>query len=355
MKIGVITFHRSLNYGAALQTYALQKALHSIGIDSEVIDYRNKEKEDDRKLIKNGEKFKLKTFAQIVFRLKKRKAFNKFYKENIPVSNLMYDNNNSHLIEHSYDKIIVGSDQVWNDGCIHNDDSYLLSFIATPGKRYSYAASIAGDCETAEKTVMKYKKDFDKFSVISIRESNIIDFVKSQFGDKARNDLDPVLLLDKFKWEKVLSKRNKKKPYVFMYLVGAPKNVVKFAKDLAKKENCVLIDNKTSFEFLNHNSPEEFLSWIYNAEYVVTNSFHGTAFSILFEKEFFIEYEVSKGHYNFRAKSLVTQLSIDDREITSEEYMCKQRIDYPTVLNKLDALRNESIEYLNSIKGALDE
>lgn len=137
-----------------------------------------------------------------------------------------------------------------------------------------------------------------------------------------------------------------------MYLVGAENNIRRCAEEYVRAKGYDLIDNKTSPEFLLHCSPEDFVSWILNAEVVFTNSFHGTAFSVVLRKDFFVETRLGGGKENLRSRQLMDELGIEGREILSPiPNPVSGSIDYGSVEPVLEALRARSLDYLAEIAG----
>lgn len=350
MKIGVLTFHRSYNNGAILQAYALVNTLHKLGADAEIIDFRNKKIEEPTRLILKGEKINAKLPFKVIFRYIRHKKVDRFIKKNIPLSDPVVTNNDFKKIECNYDAFITGSDQVWNDTHIKSNKCFFLDFVVDSNKKYSYAASIGGNLDKARETVELYDAYIKQYKIISLRESNIEEYFKELYGNRVRCDIDPVFLPDRQQWEELASPRLHKRKYIFMYLVPNSEHIRKFAENLAKKYDCDLIDNKTSREFFNNCGVDDFLSWFYNAEAIVTNSFHGTAFSLIFEKEFYVEMNSNIG-FNYRVNQILEAVDIDfnDVNITSDHPEHKVTQDYTNVSLKLSHIKDRSIDYLKEI------
>ena len=353
MKIGILTFHDAMNYGAVLQAYALQKKLSALGAKPEIINYVASGMEFESKLIKPNDKKDIKLAAKILFRWIKRKEFSDFIKKNIPVS-IKVDYKGLHKLGGLYEAVIVGSDQVWNDSCIKGDNSFVLSFVPHC-KRYSYAVSTGGSRENTDRFIERYSRDIAGFQTISVRENNTYNIFKEKYNN-VRLDVDPVLLLDGGEWMQVTSNRLYTKQYAFLYVVGGVNNIKRFAADYARKKGLVLIDNKTSVEFMKHCSPSDFLSWIAHADTVITNSFHGTAFSVVFRKNFFSEYELKPG-YNFRSEQLLTSIEVAGREIVtpcySDDYEKATYTEHSVEI--LYDMRYKSVRYLTDIIEANNE
>ena len=343
MKIGILTFQGSTNYGAILQAYALNKKLNLLGADCETINYYCDK-------IENSNLAKIKKPKDIIKNMYQRRKISK-YKKFVQKELKMSKSYNRNTIKNSnYDCYIVGSDQVWNPGCSNNDKSFFLDFLGDNKKRYSYAASIGLNNETALQVINENKKEMQKFDTISLREP--INNVKlEKIIDKdIRYDVDPVFLLDSEHWKELCSKRFLSGNYIFLYLIAEPNEIIKFAEKLAKEKGYKIISNKKSIEFMMHCSPNDFLSWIYNAKYVVTNSFHATAFSLIFNKKFFVECEGTKNYYNNRVKNVLDLFERADRIIDGKGIKdFEEEIDYEITNEKISNEREKSISYLNSI------
>lgn len=296
-KIGILTFQRTSNYGAIMQCYALNRKINDLGARAETLDYHCKalEKKEKIKITKP------KTVLKLMYQMYKQKRCNRFIKKEVRMSKEYFPET---IDKADYDAFIVGSDQVWNPKCTNDDKNYYLCFNNNASK-YSYAASIGLEEEKAMTILEKNKKYLSEFSKISLREYLNID------NEKVRYDIDPVFLLNKDQWKNICSKKLLRDKYVFVYTIGDPIKIDEFTKELAKKENLKIISNKKSFEFICNCSPYDFLSWIYNAEYIITNSFHGTAFSIIFNKKFYAECEGKNG-VNTRILNLLKLLNKEE-------------------------------------------
>lgn len=353
-KVGIITFHRSRNYGAVLQTYALQKAIQEFGCDVEVIDYANKEIEDSLKLWIVPTKWNIKSvirmIAQFVFRSVKKSAFEKFIRKNIqltPEKNLTKESIVS--ISERYQYCITGSDQVWNGKLTGDDTTYFLDFVGENTQKIGYAVSVGDDIRNLCKGVSSY---FDDFSYISVREEMLQEYLQQSLKKNICICCDPTLLLQRQEYEKLFDKRNCKKRYIFLYMIKYDKELEKRAMQVANKMNCVLVSNKNDARFLSHCSPGDFLSWIYHAEYIITNSFHGTVFSLLFHKQFVVSGKDKNIILNKRVYGLLTSVGLENRIIDINSLVDEllsvlpKTIVYQDVDKKVEQLRSNSVSCL---------
>lgn len=316
-KIGILTYHDSDNYGSVLQAYALSHYINSLGADCKIIDYRKPQVKNLYNIWKRptNRNAILTDIFQIPYysKLKKRKKnFENFRKKHLPLSSTLYTKQND-LKNSKYDLYLVGSDQVWNVNIVDFDTSYLLDF--TDKKKFSYAASFGSSIKNAD-SFHKYKSLFQKFDKITVREIAGKNLCENELGLSADLVCDPVFLLSADQWRKLKSKITIKEDYIFCYFAGGvSKEMEEFSKNLASKHNCkrviVMFDwhdwNKKKLIKCFESGPQEFLTLLDNAKFVCTNSFHGTALSIILNKDFYVD----GSHSDVRIKSL---LAISNRE-----------------------------------------
>lgn len=350
MRAGILTFQNVDNYGATLQAYALASALGDLGAEVEIINYSNQTLDKATRLVKVGERPSRDMIAKVVSRFIKHQHFKSFDKRQLKLSGRVHDYAGLKQLSQSYEAVIVGSDQVWNDEITGGDRAFYLDFVGNCTARYSYAASFGGDEDTASSVAELHGDDLSYFQKISLREAVGMRSISSASGVETRQDVDPVLLLDSKQWNQVAAARPLKEPYVFMYLVAPEINIRHFAESYAAHNTLKLIDNKKSMEFLLRCGPEDFISWIANADAVITNSFHGTAFSLIFQKEAFFELGGRRG--NRRARSLLKEVGLTGREILSPEVSrIPAPIDWESVTSSLESMREDSLAYLRGIVG----
>lgn len=308
-KIGILTFHRADNAGAVLQAYALQRTLENeFSADAEIIDYRCGEIEQTKgiKKIKS-----IKDAFKSVYYFIKRRGFDRFRRERLKTSKEIYTKENIKDSLKSYDTFIAGSDQIWNLECSGCDTTYFLDFATDARRKISFSASI-GNCvysKDDEKNIAQLIKALDG---VSVRENS----ARQRLENMGISDIsvlpDPVFLISAEEWMNVMSSRLYKGKYVLVYLIAEDDSILRKASDYAKKHKLKLINNKKSIEFIMHNSPNEFLSWIYYAECVFTNSFHGTAFSVMFGKKLVSEKRLNNGKVNERVNELLENKETED-------------------------------------------
>lgn len=346
MKVGIITFHRAVNYGAALQAYALQRAIEKKGHEVEIIDYRCPKIESDVSPMAgfaDGERFVSAT-KKCVFRIRKKMAFSGFFRKYVNLSAKAESQADLSKLSEKYDVIYTGSDQVWNYGCSGSDTAYFLDFVKDNHKKNAYAASFGMD-KLSDDDPFDYKTLLTDFNCISVREKSAVSIIENVSGRQSEVVLDPTLLLDKKEWKNVVAKRPIKEKYIFVYYIRKPKDLLKYANELSEKTGYKIINAKSSIEFFKKCSPSDFLSWIYYSEYFVTNSFHGTVFSLVFHKKFAIELNNGKDTNN-RSKELLDLVGVDRDTDRLDVEAIDSKIDYKTVDEVIRAEREKSLSFI---------
>ncbi len=338
---GIITFHESRNYGAVLQSYALQQKMSQIIPQTEIINYQNPEIAEVIKLWKvngKGPKAYIHAMLSFVFRYRKRSAFNKYMKKYMKLSPKS-DRKNIAYIASDYDVLITGSDQVWNTGLTGNDGIYFLDFAKPQQQKISYAASFGDkhiELDNDKKELLK------KLDLITLRENLMLDEVQEISGKKAELCCDPTLLISPEQWKAHASKKLTDKPYVFMFMIDESKELAEYAAKVAKEKGLALISNKNDFSFFRNSMPNDFLSWVLNAEYVVTNSFHGTVFSLLFGKKFVSHTFTASGTSKKRIIQLLETVGLSHRNTRNDNIDLDAKENWESVWNEINKMSTDS-------------
>ena len=297
MKIGILTYHRSHNYGAMLQAVGLLKVLQGMGNDVSFIDYWPKHQSDIYRLFDintfkasnwKGKLAYIKYFVQTLIPKKiRRKHFNQFFKEQVEPCCAGVDTN--------FDVIFYGSDQIWREqffGYGYNP-VYFGKNNFKAKKHVSYAASMGKlPCSDVDREkVVSLVKGLD---VVSVRESELKQFLEANGLSGIKQTLDPTFLLGRTEWEKIASRAaSLSEPYLLLYDLQIDcfdrKKVREFARaKQLKVVEIVGVANAMPTETMQTvDGPYEFIGAIANASYVLTSSFHGLAFSIIFNKPFY--------------------------------------------------------------------
>jgi len=361
MKIGILTFHRALNYGAVLQCYALFKTLTEMGHDVEVIDYRPKAIEKYRlyfrwkDFVSRGMMGKLRYIASslVLCRSKHKTArkFDEFLTSNLKFSCVV---NKPEEIPSYYDVVFFGSDQIWNpEICEGLDKVYYGQFCKDRTKFIGYAASLGRQELIKGKTAELFKKYLDAYDVIGVRELPLQDFLKTQYNKDTTMVCDPSLLLSKEQSEKIAIKP-KDENFVVVFSLDDNPNAVPFAERIAKQlgANVLMLKAETNHlhkypcEIRSELSPAEFLGYIKYAQCIVTNSFHATSFSIIMQKDF---YTLKRDTNNDRSKTILSVAGLENRFIDAKENIQFVKIEkYKDVPQRLSSYIQESLGFIKN-------
>lgn len=357
-KIGIMTFQGAINYGAVLQAVALQRKIEEIGGNCELIDYRNAffkriygVQNSFKK--KTGITYYIKFFLKNCMYFNKKRKFNVFLKKNSKISSRVYTRDNIMEANTVYDVLVTGSDQVFNLEMTEGDTAYFLDF-AEPEKMRSYAASF-GFSQFPEEEKDKYVYLLQRFYEVSVRENSGLSLCES-IGVKAVRHVDPTLLLSATEWKRIcnLKSRKSRNKYLLLYTVATPHYLLSYVKKFAKVNKLDIIEISDHLSKLDKAvktirgcGPEEFLSYIYNAEYVATTSFHAAVFSMLFQKNLFAEVVDKKGRSNVRILDLFTNLHIEP--VFDGEIACVAKNQLKDIEETLTDIRNESEMYFRSL------
>lgn len=297
MKVGVITFHSANNYGATLQAWALQKVLKDMSMNTGIINYHPAVIDGlyDPMKLKTGLPRRVKK-ATLYIRNRKSliryKKFRSFLKKNF---NLIGDYATYNELESAsldLDAYITGSDQVWNPTHIGGfNPAYYLDFAKEGKKKISYAPSI-GTEYIDSRYKDKMKKSLNTFTSISIRERSSKEAVENLVEKPVEVVLDPTLLLNREDYDEIKVKSKIKQPYILVYSIEKNPQLISFANKISVALGLPILQRRPGRELINQLEPfytadaGEFLGYVESAEYVITNSFHGTVFSILYGKPF---------------------------------------------------------------------
>lgn len=354
-EIGILTVHRACNYGALFQAFALYSAIKDKA-EVKIIDYLAKSTEERYNpfRIDRGKSKPVATIKMILnfySCVKRKKLFGDFIKKYIETTeSLSYDK--LHLLDDRFDLFISGSDQIWNYVITQNDAAFFLNFVTDQNKKYSYAASF-GNTIIPNEIADIYRYHLNDYGKISVREKSAQLLVKKLIDRDCVISVDPVFLINKDKWLSISQKPKIKKKYIIIYEMLESINMINFAKKMAREKNLdlfILEDRIYKYKDIKHiiaPTPEKFLGWLSEAEYVISNSFHGTAFSIIFEKDFFIEVE-NKFMRNVRSEELLRALGLESRMIDGHKNN-NNVINWITVNQRLKEMITSSDEYIEQI------
>lgn len=354
MKIGIITFQKTNNYGGILQNYALQRVVTKMGAEVETIDYQSEYISKPYRLCHLRRKglatylFGLIGYICYCFRTGNNRQFRKNIKYSAPVKCKELKSLNQ-----KYDKFITGSDQVWNFNLTGHDGTYLLDFVEDPVKKNSYAASI-GVQALNETDGQWLRGQLEDYNQILVREKSAAGLLGKVLGRDIDMVLDPVFLLDMHEWKKVIPKVYNRGRYICVYQLGVSPQLVAFAKKAAKEYNCKLVFlpfpmvGFAAGKYKITAGAGELLAYIANAEYVITDSFHGTAFSILFHKKFSCLVSGTHGGVSSRIRDMLAMFGLEQR-IWQEKFNLEAEIAWDSVDKILDEEKKRSLQHLRAI------
>lgn len=344
-KIGIFTYNCANNYGAMLQAYALKRIIHYLGAKAALINY----------LPAKNQEWTLKDYLKktlfypwIVYVNYKFALFRKPYLTDMPPVKKA----NLHALNDQFDLFISGSDQVWNMRGNRNDPSYLLDFVNEDNKKYSYAASLGKtdiSCDE-KKLISKYIKHF---KMVSVREPSTLGIAQDLSGKEAQWHIDPSLLLSQTDWRQI-AQMPKEKGYVLLYLMNVNSDIISFAKQLAVREHLTLLMLSTSPLPIKGvkkicPSPQQWLGYFFHATYVVTNSFHGLAFSINLQKNFWVALQPPPSNVNVRLQDLLKLTALENRLVSTDGIFSNSPINWAAVNAKLAYERQRALLYLKEI------
>lgn len=360
MKIGILTFHCAINYGALFQTYGLQQKLKEMGHQVSVIDYspdylkRPYRLFFPERIMGHGFRDNLRMFVRecmaFPFRLKRNRLFQKFTEKNICISDFTQES----FVDH-YDILVIGSDQVWNTAITEGlDPVYWGKNEKVQGVRHiSYAASAGSINSLQQLTAKEIKQCLGGFTALSVREYSLADFLEKYVGIKPQVVLDPVLLAGRQHYQKLCTAKKTTAPYLLLFTLNGNKEAQNISKRIAKEKNIEwkeLISNNEVIKDLSvirSASPEDFLTYFQQAEYVVSTSFHGTVFAILFRKPFFVYCD--NENIGERISNLLKMLHLSERMLNANSQLESFKdipIKWNDVNKILETKRQESMTFL---------
>ena len=349
MKVGILTQHFYKNYGGILQNWALQQIL--LGMGHEPLTFEHDTCYTKRRWL-------MRMVKHIISERSLKRIPEYPYKGRIghkPFIDFVLKHINSETVrvftsdiekKYGIDAFIVGSDQVWrpafNHGRLYN---MFLDFASDSVKKIAYAASFGvSEWEYSKSQTEKCRELVSRFNAVSVREDSGITICRDYLGIDAQLVLDPTLLLDMKDYERICHNTPKKEPYVFVYAIRLNDDIIKLsdkkAKELRTSVKIIQAGNKLKRE----DCIEDWIASFRDAAYIVTDSFHGMAFSIIFNKPFLIVKNESGG--NARYYSLLKQLGLENRIVDNINCLPEIEINWEIVNEKRKSLKESSIHFL---------
>lgn len=358
MRIGIVTFFKP--YGGALQCYALQKVLRSLGHDVTVVNRPWGEFRPAPRLsyIKRLKESILGSFF--------RDPFADFYRKHYRFTRTITSTEDLKELGTTkyFDVMIAGSDQPWNPQCIKTMGYYFyLDWVSHDVRKYAYAVSFGKDYFPAsDEQIGKIKTILNTYEAISVRESSGVTISKNLFGINSEFCVDPTLLLCSDDYETIIKDKRITKPYVCQFFLDPNLEKLKFIRKIAKIEGMPIIDNNPiepasniGRRIFRKKSISQWLRNIRDAKYVVTDSFHGTVFSILFHKQFICVNNKKRGTARFESLLTITNQNkrlIDEQNLDADKavLLLKEYIDCSQIDHTIRDIRQKSMDFIRNIK-----
>ena len=376
MKIGIITIHKSPNYGACLQSYALVKYLEQKGYEVEIIDLHRPYQSDyveSKKYVPFNQKertirTRLKDFFCVFFRRRRNKViylskesqvkFDSFNAQ-LNYSRAYYGIDELYKNPPIYDVYITGSDQVWNPSQPYCVEPYFLTFAPKGKFRMSYAASLGQD-SIPEKIIPDYIKWLNQYDVISVRELRTSDYLSKLAKIDIYTVADPTFLLDKKHWNDIAVNPQVNKPYILYFTLNPDSDLLSYAIRLSEESGIRLINFRSiipeyydgaPYTTVTDAGPREFLGYLGGAEMVITNSFHGSVISLLMSTKNVFTYISPTNTKGVRIEELYKLVNLENHILRNDlskgyEDLCNMYIDYKMVDKLIDAARQKSRKFL---------
>ncbi len=368
MRIGILSFHASHNYGSMLQAYALQQYLQSIGHEVEIINLRTEAQKRlyafPMKLQKGNKKKLLMSLLNPIWLLRecaKWYKYESFLRHNLKLSDKEYKSWEAikdDLPKLRYQCIITGGDQIWNLSCADFDAAYFLPSKLNGISKISYSPSFGNMLPyITKKEELFIKENLADYSFISVREKSMQDYLSQQLNRQIEVLIDPTLLLNLNYYSKILIKKPLiEKKYIYYYSPWLYPNVESLALRISRLLELPIVTSsphiifKRGFETAPVTGPAEFINLIENAALVIGNSYHLVIFSLLFHKEFIS----IGGEKDARIKDILSRLSLTERGMVNEENY--KTISLPTIdFEKVDRIITEMRHYsMTSLKSFLE-
>ncbi|MDD4066524.1 MAG: polysaccharide pyruvyl transferase family protein [Clostridia bacterium] len=359
MKIGIITLYGEDNYGNKLQNYALKKILEKFSQDVETI------KLDliENKTIKYYcNKFTIKLFFRYIFlkviglnrkikNINRKKTMKEFSNQNLNVKGYRLTKEEFNSLNVIYDKLVIGSDQVWNHNFVRKMLDWYFVIFSPKDKNIAYSASFGID-EIEDELKDQYIKGLNNMSYISVREEQGAKIVKDLIKKDVPVLVDPTMLLSIEEWNKIIKspKHLPKNKYILTYFLGnysseRKENIYNFAK-----KNNIDVINLARLEYKKYyaKSPGEFIWYIKNASIIITDSFHGTVFSLLYKVPFYtMNREDKTQSMSSRIDTLLKMFNFEERLINDNKFDMNFNCNFNNVNVVLNSEKKRSFDYLS--------
>ncbi len=374
MKIGIVTINSAYNYGCVFQAWALQRFLEKEGHEAEIINYRSPAIDNMYRLFVPKKLFKKKRFYNTFFnmcynglrkvkfyctqrpKIAKAAKFEHFIGEVMNTTKTVYSTYaelQEGMAGEPYDVLITGSDQVWNSAITKGlKPAYFLAFEETGKPKLAYAASI-GKTELTKPEQEFFHGFLKSYTAIAVREQSAKELLTPLVDQPVSVVLDPTLLLEKSDFDAMKIASKYKQPYILVHVIGKDKQLEEIVSVVSKQTGLPVVQNRMAKQFENElgrfadAGPEEFLGLVEGAALVVTNSFHATVFSIIYERNFIT---IPHKTYPERMVNLLKEAGLSEHLIGEAEQLPKDvsvlQPDYQAVKERLAKRQEESRDTL---------
>lgn len=347
--IGILTVINCDNNGTDIQAYAMQKLFEQLDPNAELIDYRAAKWEKQAA----SRSVSLTMLVKRPIRGFMHRTHRLFRQSNCRFSSKPYTAED--LTALPYDKVVVGSDQIWNLDITDGDKGFFLPDERVGYKKYSYAVSLGKKDVTGWEQKYDISRLLRSFLGISVREKSGVEALR-KIGIEARHDLDPVLMVGKNCWEKMAVSQELDR-YILVYLAQADSEALEYAVKLAKKQHCKVIWITDSIK--KHRNiickrfvgVEQWIGYIKNAQMVITNSYHGLAMSIVLNTCVCVMELRGRPQSSARMIDLLDALDMPFAIWKRNKQFADYLADWNAVNNRLSALRDKSMKYIQGVIG----
>ncbi|MDD6479316.1 MAG: polysaccharide pyruvyl transferase family protein [Oscillospiraceae bacterium] len=364
-KVGILTIHNAYNYGAMLQAYATQRTFDNFGVYCELIDYFTQFSEENKKFFRlpkslGDVKNNIRNLAHPISFFQRKSRFKNFIKANMVLSKEKFTLENINEVANSdYDYLVTGSDQTFNLN-LNSHKEYLKPYFLPfkfDGKKASYSSSMGEKMHEITEEQKEWMRDkLSDYDAISVREPVAADYIENLISKRPEVVYDPTLALSREEWDKVCDTEIIKEKYILFYTVLSEPWVIEYVKKVSKQTGLkvIAVHPQNSYEVgcgfkrLSNSGPSQFINLIKNAELILTTSFHGTVFSMIYEKPF---YSIVLGEGN-RIRNLLSQAGLEERIITKEKTLKEIEFgneDMKQLKEFFEKTRSTNYQYLKSL------
>lgn len=367
-KIGVLTFHSSYNYGSSFQAYALQETVKKLcneNCDYKIINLRTDRQKNMYSIDRDNDFLSKITRTFLIPNYKesykiKNQRFEEFINNKLDLTKEYHSYEELKKEDFDFDYYISGSDQLWNLRAYDFNWAYYLGFVKK-GKKISFAASFGPKpISFSEEEKEKIKMYITAYDYLSVREQGSYDNIYKLTGIKPEINMDPTILLNKKEWQNLIPKgKIMQGDYILYYSLGQDKENIDLVKKISRKTNLPVVTTRYSgrnelfsnFKRLYNVGPIEFLNLLANAKLILTTSFHGTIFSVIFNKPFFS----INADKDYRRITLLETMGLEERNINKRDLNEKLKKAYEINFDKSNKIIDEEKEkIIKYLKKALE-